>query len=295
MQSLTRFEMTETEVRACSSVLNIIICDANLKIVNQIEKIIKGHILMEDLQNVNIELATTDPQEVLELFVPTDGTKIINKHSLKQRLLFLDINFSTESSHLDGLELAKKIRDYDIFSNIIFITNPFVSEREIIKTNVMPFGLLYKSLPKAELDKSTIDLLKTAHHRFHDSTPQRQMVKLPTERGKFRLIELDEIYYIRSNEVKDKSESQFQSLSVLSSAYGQEPLSRKVKIYEKAVPQLIRAGRSHLVNPSSVVFMHKTASKATLVMKNGFKISMDRTSFDKFVQACKEMENPHFL
>jgi len=270
--------------------LSVVIYDSDPKIVEYLTATIKNHITIEDIHGVKVELVTTDSKDVLDLFMKTEilpsGTAKVIKKSLKNRLLLLEL----DSDSGDGLTLAKEIREYDIHSNIAFITNPLSSEREIVNSKVTALGYLYKGLGQQKMYESTVDILETAVKRLHMPSLPVHLVEIPTSRGTNMWFNLDDICYVQGNEVKDKSESEIQSLSILYTINGLEPLSRKLRTYEKQLPYLIRAGRSYLVNPGNVESTHITSTKARLLMKNGEEIRIDRTSFDKYHQTLKKIQ-----
>jgi len=272
--------------------LKVIICDENQAMVDRIKSLIESHIFIEEIKNVEIELATTNPQAVLDLFVekknPANekGKKTVIKLPLQERLLFLDINLGIQSPKLgfDGLDLAKEIREYDIASSLAFITNPLFEQKDIINTNVMPLACVNRLFDEIQMNEFIIDLLKLTRKRLKMPTATRIMLEFPTGRGVFKHVKLDEVCYVQGNESKNKGQNsdKIQSLSILYTLSGAEPLSRKLKIYEEKIPNLIKLGRSYLVNPNNIDATYFTASKVRVLMKNGDELCVNLASYESF-------------
>lgn len=88
--------------------LNIYVCEDNLKQRMLITDYIKNIILIEDY-DLNLELSTDNPYEVLDSI----------ENSKNVGLYFLDIDLNYD---IDGLSLARQIRRHDPRGFIVFIT-----------------------------------------------------------------------------------------------------------------------------------------------------------------------------
>ena len=271
--------------------LNVIICDDQLPLVENIKKTIEGAILIEDLIDVQIELATTNPNEVLDLFrtkeVHADKTEHITPKPLKNRLIFLDINFGQDYPYLDGIQVASEIRKFDISSNIVFVTSSGEERADVLEQKIVALGYLKKSLGEDELRGRLVDLLLTARQRMNMSTLDRKMIEFKTGHAK-RYVNLMDIYYLKGNDLKDVDEPR-QGLTILCEANGISYLKRKLKFYDEEVPELVRLGRSYLVNPLNVRETRTSGRKGILIMSNGEELSVLRESFNAYEEQVAEM------
>lgn len=275
--------------------LNVIICDDQLPLVESIKKTIDGAILIEDLLDVQVELATTNPNEVLDLFrhqeVHADQTKVITPLPLKNRLIFLDINFGPDSPYLDGIKVASEIRKYDISSNIVFVTSSGEERADVLEQKIVALGYLKKSLGEDELRRKIVDLLLTARQRMSMSTLERKMIEFKTGHAK-RYVNLKDIYYLKGNDLKEKegvTAEPRQGLTILCEANGISYLKRKLKFYDEEIPELLRLGRSYLVNPLNVRETRTSGRKGILVMTNGEELSVLKESFIAYEEQVSEM------
>jgi len=277
--------------------LNIVICDDQLQLVESIKKTIEGAILIEDLIDVQIELATTNPNDVLDLFrtkvVHADQTEVVTPKPLKNRLIFLDINFGQDYPYLDGIKVARDIRKFDISSNIVFVTSSGEERADVLEQKIVALGYLKKSLGEDELRGRIVDLLLTARQRMSMSTLDRKMIEFKTGHAK-RYVNLMDIYYLKGNDLKDIDEPR-QGLTILCEANGISYLKRKLKFYDEEVPELIRLGRSYLVNPLNVRETRTSGRKGILTMANGEELSVLRESFNAYEAQVNEMREKGLL
>lgn len=87
----------------------IFICDDQAEIKNHLSDIIQKYIMIEQL-DMKIELATTDPTELLAL----------RKQSNKRGIYFLDVDLQHDM--YNGFTLAKELRNLDTRGFFIFVT-----------------------------------------------------------------------------------------------------------------------------------------------------------------------------
>lgn len=281
--------------------LNIIICDDNLKMVNHLKKIIENAILIDNLLDVQIELATTNPIEVLELFRTVerhaDGVEKVTPKPLKQRLLFLDIDFGADFERFDGVRLGREIRKYDIGTNIVFVTNSSDNKSDVIDEKITPLGYLKKRLSDQELRERIIDLLEESRRRMHMSTLNKKMVAFKTGASK-KYFNLSDIYYVKGVDTKDK-ESEVKKknlgLTLLRTTNGNQYLKKTLKFYEESVEELVRAGKSYLVNPMKVKETTNSGRRRILKLLNGEEISIGEKAFNDYEQTLKEMKQKDLL
>jgi len=273
--------------------LNVVICDDNVEMVRNVKKIIENTILIEEYEDVQIELATTNPLKVLDLFVNKsklpDGTFEERAKTLKQRLLFLDINYGDDFPSFDGIKLGTEIRKFDIMSNIVFVTSNGEERADVLNEKIAALGYLKKRLVGDELKSRIIDLLTVARQRMHMTTSTRKMIEFKTGHSK-KYVNLADIYYIKGNDIKDKDDERANlGLTILCEAKGITYLKRKLKFYDEEIPELVRLGRSYLVNPLNVVEIKTSGKQGYLTLKNGDELSVLKESLQVYEQEVSEL------
>ncbi len=113
--------------------LNIFICEDDEKQRSDIKKIIED-ILQHENYEMKIAVSTDDPKEVLNYL----------KNNVAMGIYFLDLNLNNK---INGFDLAKKIRKYDSFGFVIFITG---------FSNMMPLTFTYMVEAIDCIDKNSI-------------------------------------------------------------------------------------------------------------------------------------------
>lgn len=89
--------------------LKVFICEDNLAQQSKFKKIINDIILIENY-DMDIELSTSDPYEILDIL----------KNNTISGIYFLDVDLHSE---INGIQLAEAIRKYDPRGFIIFVTS----------------------------------------------------------------------------------------------------------------------------------------------------------------------------
>ena len=107
--------------------INIAICDDEINIINKTKKLIQDY-----------------DKEDIDIYVYESGEELINSNK-EFHIIFLDIDMKG----LDGIETAKKIREYDKKVKIIYVTN--YTDYTYSAFSVHAFGYLVKPLNKKEL------------------------------------------------------------------------------------------------------------------------------------------------
>ena len=92
--------------------MNFIICEDNERDGNKILSIIKEYIINKCDEPCKIQLVTKKFADVVEY---------AQNNSNKENIYFLDIVF--EGCDTNGLQIARQIREYDIYGYIVFITS----------------------------------------------------------------------------------------------------------------------------------------------------------------------------
>lgn len=270
--------------------LNVIISDDQTLMLEKMKKIISDFVFIEEMEDIRIELVTPNPIEVLELFTPKkkviNGKEVLIPMPFKERLLFLDINFGETYAPFDGINLGFEIRKYDITSNIVFITNNTEERRDVIDQKIIPLGYLPKRLSEDEFRDKVIDLLKTARKRMYMSTGNKKIVEIKVGHGRKKYVNLADIYYIKGNENKD---GDGKGMSVLSGLEGSYFLRRRLRDYANEIQELVRLGRSYLINPLNVKETRKSGRIGILTLKNGEEISVLRKSFEEYEAVVSDM------
>ena len=107
--------------------INIAICDDEINNLNKTKKLIQDY-----------------DKEDIDIYIYESGEELINSDK-EFHIIFLDIDMKG----LDGIETAKKLREYDKKVKIIYVTN--YTDYTYSAFSVHAFGYLVKPLNKKEL------------------------------------------------------------------------------------------------------------------------------------------------
>lgn len=270
--------------------LNIILCDDDPTVVDLVKRNIENYSMMEGLQDVNIELATGDPLEVLDLFRTnikhSDGKIEQVAKPLKHRLLYLDIDLGEQGRKrkLDGVSLAREIRKFDIGADISFLTHNRMMISDILNYKIAPIAFLNKPFideDKEALQKEVTSLLKFAYDRMSKNLVDKKMIEFKTGHRKV-YVNLADVYYIQGNDNKDVDDDAKSALTILCEAGGNQYLKRSLSFYDKNIPELVKLGKFYLVNPLNVKEVMTSGKYATVTIVNGTEIRVTRKAFNDY-------------
>ena len=199
--------------------LNIAICDDNLKVCSKIEKYIKKIVDQKNLK-VNIDIFYTKNNFI---------DKFENNKELYD-IIFLDIHIEKSS----GIEIGKYIRDFNLHSKIIYISFDKSKALDLFETN--PFDFLIKPIKSNKFTKLFNKLLKTIYQskEFFKFKIRRKVYKIP----------ISKILYFENDKrkvnlyLKDKNYSFYEKL---------DNIAKKLK-----KDKFIRTHQSYLVNENYI-------------------------------------------
>lgn len=139
------------------------------------------------------------------------GTGLL-KSNIRFDIIFLDI----EMPNMNGIETAKELREWDVNSKIIYVTNHDTFKNRAYKVHAFDY------ISKPVREKAIYDVLKEAV-RYLDCASEKQIFAFKTENG-IVTLELEDIY-------------SFEYLSrrvIINSAQGKYTASYSLKeLYEK--------------------------------------------------------------
>jgi len=272
--------------------LNVILCDDDPAMIKTIQECIEGYILMEGWKDVKIELATDDPIKVLDLFrknvTRANGKVEQVARPLKHRLLYLDIDLGElgRSQRLDGISLGSEIRKFDIGADIAFLTSNRVMVSDVLAHKIAPISFLSKPFDESrdKLTEEVTDLLNFAYNRMSKSLVDNKRIGFKTGNRK-TYSNLADIYYIKINDKRNSDEVDNEiktANTILYEAGGKLYLKGTLSFYDKRIPELVRLGKFHLVNPQKVEEALYSGKYVNVTMSDGYEICVTRKAFDDY-------------
>lgn len=112
--------------------VNLIICDDNEKFKENIEKIVHREIIVNNY-NINISLITEKSEEVIDY---------VKNNLYSENIYFLEIELNGKN---EGINLGRKIREYDKNGYIVFISSHYECAILTYKYRLSVFDYIIKS------------------------------------------------------------------------------------------------------------------------------------------------------
>ncbi|MGL4762725.1 MAG: LytR/AlgR family response regulator transcription factor [Sarcina sp.] len=221
--------------------LNIFICEDDKVQLNRVKKIVEDFILIEEL-DFKLSLATENPYKVLD--------EIDN--SQNSGIYFLDIDLSSD---INGMELAKKIREKDPRGYIIFITTHGEMSYLTFTYKVEAMDFIVKDMCDNLADRVT-SCIMDAYNKHSNLGVDKKMFSIEVD-NKIIAIEQDKILFFETSEKVHK-------LKLYTSSRVIEFYGQMRDVEEKVDENFIRIHRSYLINKNYVEVVDKARLIVTL-------------------------------
>lgn len=170
--------------------LSIIICEDNKIQLKQIQNIIE-----EELVNLKIdifvELSTDNPGDVINY---------VRKNKDRSFIYFLDVDLNAD---INGIELAKNIREYDLRGYIVFITSHVEFSFLTFKYKVQAFDYILKvddSILRENIYKCLLEI-ENNYKKINADKRKSMPIKIGSKITNFNM---DEILFFETTEIDHK-------------------------------------------------------------------------------------------
>ena len=227
--------------------IHIFICEDDRKQREYLETIVQNFVLIEHY-NMELALSTDNPTDLLDY---------LEKHPSKNNLYFLDVDLQHE---IDGIALAAKIRDWDTFGKIVFITINSELSYLTFQYQVEAMDYILKDKPE-EIPKRVKKCIDLAHTRYlDDDHPKRSGFQIKVG-DQIQIIPLKDILFFESHPtlphkiILHTENKQIEFRDSMSATA------------EKAGPDFYRCDKSFIVNIRNIVNVDSSTREIT--MKGG--------------------------
>jgi len=209
----------------------IIICEDNPIELKHINTLIENFLLFHN-NFFQIGCSSNNPQDVI---------KYINEYLPIHGTYLLDIDLR---SSIDGIDLAKKIRETDVQANIVFTTTHDELAPETLKRQVGAIGFIEKGQLMENYRDDIYGTLEYVKKLIEKSNEYRQL--------NFTFVIGTQMYNFSQNEVYSIKSSQIPHQLILISKNGKYEFYGKLKELEQKYSFLFRINRSCLINPINI-------------------------------------------
>ena len=171
--------------------LQLFVCEDNLKQREKLEKIIKNYIMIEDL-DINIALSTDNPDEILDF---------VQEKSVISGLYFLDIDLNHE---MNGIELAVKLRMIDPTGKIVFITTHGELAFLTFQHKVEALDYMIKEATLDEMKSKIAHCIQISYNRQLSRKEVKQQHFIIKIADKTNVIPLDKIMFFETSTTRNR-------------------------------------------------------------------------------------------
>jgi len=246
--------------------LSVFICEDDLNYLVQIKTCVENYVLMENLA-MPVVCATTSPSDVLKYLQYNSGTS---------GLYFLDLNLNCD---INGIELANKIRAFDPWGVIVFITSDGDSYKLTFEYKVEAMDYIVKddlniesriceclmnayakftSKEATQLDKFVIKINRDASHFVGSFKPSKDsIISIDSRKVMYFETSVD----IKNSVIIYATDSKLEFRGSLSKI--EKQLDKK---------RFYRCQRNRIVNLENIVAVDR--AQLTVLFKNGLSIDI---------------------
>lgn len=115
----------------------------------------------------------------------------------KPYLCFIDLDFGKEK--LNGIDIAKLIKQKEPLSKVVFVTNHHELALEVLKSGVEPFGFIEKNSDLSKMEEDYLKYIQLAiGNTSYEKNEQEQMIELILGVDEKIKLPLSQILYVEA-------------------------------------------------------------------------------------------------
>lgn len=224
--------------------IDVYVCEDSAKQRELISRYVKSAILIQEY-DMKFNIATADPDEIIERI----------KISKNTGLYFLDIDLQTD---MNGLALAREIREYDPRGFIIFVTSHSEMSFLTFQYKVEALDFILKDDPKM-LQHRICDCIENVHTRYMKVTKGEGKTITITRGGRKITLEYNRIMFFQTSTNEHKLIVHTENKSI-------EFFGKMKDIETEVGDDFIRCHRAYLVNKKNIKEVNY--AEKLIIMKN---------------------------
>jgi len=247
--------------------LQIFIAEDNDLQREKLEVLVKNYILIENI-NVKLALSTADPIEIINH---------LKNNPTTAGLYLFDVDLGHPK--YNGIELAAKVREVDIFGHVIFITTHSELSYLTFIHKVAALDYIIKDAPEG-VEARVKECIQLSYNQYLlGRSQEKEILKIRTG-GDIRPIPYKNMMYIETTNQSNKL--------ILHHLSGSVTFRGSMKELENGHDNLYRCDQSYLVNVKNVSAICKKTRVVTMV--NGQTITASVRKIRQLIELAGMVE-----
>ena len=233
--------------------LSVYICEDNDRWRKEMRRMVGDYIAITD-RPIECALVTENPLELLEA---------VKSDSSGNNLYILDVDLGHQ---INGIELAKEIRELDSVGKIIFVTTHAELSYLTFRHKVEAMDYIIKDSLKS-VKKQIEDCLEATYEFFGKATKKKETFQVKSASG-IMIIPVSEILYFESHHKSHKL-----ILHTLKKRYEFRGVMREILA---GSDRFIQCHKAYIVNQDNVVSVTRIGGTGEAEMRNGVIVPVSR-------------------
>ena len=234
---------------------------------HRLERLVKNYLLIENM-DAEIARSTADPNEIINY---------LNSQPQTAGLYLFDVNLGHEE--YDGIELAARIREIDIFGHVIFITVHSELSYLTFVHKVAALDYIIKDKPD-EMEARIKECLQLAYNQYLSGRSKKKEMLVIRVGGDMRPIPYENIIFIETTNQSNKL--------ILHRLSGTLTFRGSMKEIEASYESLYRCDQSYLINVKNVTSICKKTREVFLI--NGGRVTASVRKIRQLVELVEVMQ-----
>ena len=226
-------------------ILSVFICEDDHVQRKKMEDIITTHAERKNY-NIKIVLSTGNPTEII----------VHLKENLTQNSLYiLDVDLQHE---INGISLAREIREHDFSGTIVFVTTHVELSHMTFKYRVEAMDYIIKA---DNMVTDVCECVDLAYNRYSSALSENEYLQVKSTVGLQR-IPIDKIIYIEANHAVSNK-------LTLYTLNDRVEFRGTLKDIEAVNPNFFRCNKSYIINTRNIKRVQRMQKVGEAEMKNG--------------------------
>ena len=246
-------------------ILSIFLCEDDSIQRQHMENIISAHISQAQGQ-IQLALSTGSPTQLINH---------LEAHTEPSSLYILDMDLQHE---INGIELAKIIREYDHFGTIIFVTTHAEQSHIALRSRIEVMDYIIKGDPK-RMASEVCECIDLAYNKYNSAQPAAEYFQIKSADG-VQNIPIEKIICFEAKKAIPHKVFLYTHNDMLEF----RGLLNEVEAHN---PSFFRCHKSYVVNIENIKLLRRVQRTGEAVMKNGMIVPVGEAKISAIAKRMK--------